>query len=81
MPAPSFHPPPLNLRFQGRVTKPIGLPPPSETAAGQVVHASGTHAFEQAKQACLTCVKEDTRVMADIYRYGPFDFQAGQTTG
>jgi hypothetical protein len=57
------------------------LPPLGETAAGQAVHASGTHAFEQAKQAYLTCVKEDTRVMADIYRCGPFDFQAGQTTG
>ncbi len=63
------------------MTEPIGLQPLSETAAGQAVHASGTHAFEQAKQAYLTCVKEDTRVMADIYRCGPFDFQAGQTTG
>jgi hypothetical protein len=63
------------------VTEPIGLQPLSETAAGQVVHACGTHAFEQAKQAYLTCVKEDTRVMADIYRCGSFDFQGGQTTG
>jgi hypothetical protein len=63
------------------VTGPIGRPPLGETAAGRAVYASGTHAFEQAKQAYLTCVKEDTRVMADIYRCGSFDFQGGQTTG